>query len=224
MVRVDSVCSAPDLLRVLEVQSGEVRQPGPTVNRPEARRSAIDGIAGALCRSCRRSSLRSIPARAERQRADRSRKRAAWPATLSFAMNDPSFDHASDRAFAQLAAVDGDLLRLDEVARTIVVIYSAQGVIDNGGLRAFFGGDWPGVPPYAMHADAYRRIGAIASAEAIEEAADMFALEAPERHAALRSLALQGAVGARIDALALTDGEEVWRLLAHYVERQAPAS
>lgn len=141
---------------------------------------------------------------------------------LCCAMEDPRLDQASDRAFERLAAVDGNILRLDEVARTIVVIYSAQGVVDNGGLRAFFGGDWPGHPPYTLHADAYRRIGAIASAQAIEQATIMFAIEEPERHMTQRSLALQGAVGARIDELALTDSEEVWRLLARYVEERTP--
>ncbi len=59
-------------------------------------------------------------------------------------------------------------------------ITSAQGLIDNGGLRAFFETDWPGTPPYSTFTDAYERIGCTDGAETIRQAADSFGLECPE--------------------------------------------
>ncbi len=140
---------------------------------------------------------------------------------LALPMDDSRLDRISDQVFARLRALNGDITCLGEIERVLVVIYSAQGVIDNGGLRAFFGANWPGEPPYALHADAYRLIGATDTAEAIERGAASFALPRPEVDSAGRSLALHGTVGEEIDALELTPSDEVWQRLARYVERNA---
>jgi len=137
-------------------------------------------------------------------------------------MNDSELEQMSDRAFARLEAHNGDLGNLSEVDRVLVVIYSVQGVIDNGGLRAFFGANWPGEPEYTLHADAYRQIGATESAKAIAMAATFFPFARPEQDCVQRSQVLQGPVGERIEALPLTPSEDVWRRLARYARRRAP--
>ena len=136
------------------------------------------------------------------------------------APSDPDVQAALDawieRAFAELEAAGGDPVRLSEPFRTIVVITACQGVIDNGGLRLFFENDWPGQPPYATFADAYRRVGARHSAEAIESAARLFPCARPESEQARRRQVLAGPTGAEVDALTPTD-EDVWAALALYL-------
>ena len=43
--------------------------------------------------------------------------------------------------------------------RTIVV-YAAQGIIDNGGFQYLFESDFPGCPPCSLTVPAFRRNGA----------------------------------------------------------------
>ena len=91
-------------------------------------------------------------------------------------------DALSDDAFRQMSAVDDDLARMEEPYKTIAIIYSSQGVIDNGGLTYFFANDWPHKPPYSEYADAYERIGCIEAANALRSAAASFTIERPELH------------------------------------------
>ena len=130
---------------------------------------------------------------------------------------DELLDRASDLAFARLDEVGGDPQALDEPLRVVVTIYSAQGVIDNGGLWSFFEGDWPAHPPYSAFSYAYRRIGANAEADAIDAAAELFGFPSPERDGVRRGDALAGSVGRRIAALDSEFGSDVWHLLGVYV-------
>jgi hypothetical protein len=59
-------------------------------------------------------------------------------------MKRNSIDQAVELASRHLRRVGGDPRRLSEPARTLVLVYGAQGVIDNGGFRYFFENDWPG--------------------------------------------------------------------------------
>ena len=93
-----------------------------------------------------------------------------------------ALDAFIDVAFERFDEAGDDLSQLEEPFRTIVIITSAQGVIDNGGLRAFFECDWPGTPPYSWFIEAYDRIGCQHEASAIRRAANSFGLDAPERH------------------------------------------
>jgi hypothetical protein len=43
--------------------------------------------------------------------------------------------------------------------RVIIIVVSAQGVLDNGGYQFFFESDWPGRPDYERFAQAYDAIG-----------------------------------------------------------------
>ncbi|MFN3150606.1 DUF4375 domain-containing protein [Bremerella sp.] len=91
-----------------------------------------------------------------------------------------------DIAIEKLSDVDDDFSKVEEPFQTIGIIYSAQGVIDNGGLIFFFQHDWDGQPPYSLFADAYDRIGRPEAAQAIRDAADSFGLDHPERDGAAR--------------------------------------
>jgi hypothetical protein len=86
----------------------------------------------------------------------------------------------SDVAFEQLDKVDDDPTKLAEPYKTFVLVYNAQGVIDNGGFKYFFENDWPTKTPYSEFADAYHRIGRIEAASALRSAAASFGMERPE--------------------------------------------
>src|SRR3954453_11482867 len=66
-------------------------------------------------------------------------------------------------------------------ARVLVLIMSAQGILDNGGLVYFFENDWPGNSPSSLFEDAYRTIGADTVADAIAATAPAFELPEPHR-------------------------------------------
>ena len=132
-------------------------------------------------------------------------------------------DAASDVALARLKSADGDVSRLDDPFRTVAVIYSAQGVIDNGGLRYFFENDWPGQPPYSAFSEAYRAIGASPEARAIEAGAAMFPFPTPEREETRRRRLLQGSGAERIEALDASFKSDVWARLAEYAQAHKDA-
>ena len=131
-------------------------------------------------------------------------------------MADDFLDAAADRAFASLQRAGGDPRKLENPLRAVAIIYAAQGSMDNGGLRYFFESDWPGQPPYAVFAEAYRNIGATAHASAIEEGANVFPFQNPEREGGRRRECLGGTEGDHIDAIDRGLGEDVWKLLGEY--------
>jgi hypothetical protein len=136
-----------------------------------------------------------------------------------------TLDAASNVAFARLREAGNDPTRLREEFRTVVVVYGAQGVIDNGGLQYFFESDWPGQPPYALFSEAYRRIGADLAAECIDRATAMFPF--PEPHlAARRRLAFLESLAEDHELFALGDAicgnATVWLKLEEYVRDNEP--
>jgi hypothetical protein len=102
-------------------------------------------------------------------------------------MSDDLLHDASSRAFAQLEAKGGDLHALSVPLQTLVAIYSAQGIVDNGGFQYFFESDWKSPVPYSFFADAYRRIGAADIAECYERAAAIFTFADPHLHEQARN-------------------------------------
>ncbi len=66
-------------------------------------------------------------------------------------------DEAATYSFSLLDDTDIDLLDAD--VQTFIRVYSAQGIIDNGGFQYFFENDFPGRPPYSVFVDAYTAIG-----------------------------------------------------------------
>lgn len=93
-------------------------------------------------------------------------------------MND-LLDRASNIAFSHLDAAGGDFNKLSMADQTVILIYTAQGVIDNGGFQYFFESDFPGNPPYSIFSAAYSRIGANVAASNIERAVRLFPIENP---------------------------------------------
>lgn len=108
------------------------------------------------------------------------------------------------RAYDRLQAVDNDATKLAEPYRTLVLIESAQGIIDNGGLIYFFESDWPGCPPYSAFSDAYRRIGMPDAADDLDRAAKSFGFQEPEKYRERRQAFMAKQFGSEDD-----DGEEI---------------
>src|SRR6478752_7638559 len=106
-------------------------------------------------------------------------------------MNDSVLGQPYDYAVSRLAAVGGHLDALPVPLQTLLVVESAQGMIDSGGLEYFYEADFPNNPPYTLFVEAYRRIGAEAAASCIETTSLMFPFEDPHFFAPLRELWLE---------------------------------
>ncbi|WP_419191821.1 DMP19 family protein [Engelhardtia mirabilis] len=136
-------------------------------------------------------------------------------------MSDELLELASEVAFERLADAGGDPRDLQDPLRTIAIVYAAQGVIDNGGLRYLFEADWPGQPPYSLLSDAYRNIGAAREAQAIDAATALFDFADPQTDSDRRCELLAGPVGERIEALDGEFSDDIWRLLSTYAHAHA---
>lgn len=149
-------------------------------------------------------------------------------------MNDQEsyLENASTIAFKKLDDAGGNIESLDEPYRTIVTIYAAQGVIDNGGLFYFFESDWPNNPPYSLFADAYRRIDRMEAGDAIESAASSFAIRNPERNKDFRNDFMERQFGTDDTEGEMSiewndcicGDEEVWNCLAAWLRKNYPSA
>ena len=137
----------------------------------------------------------------------------------------PMLDRAVKVAFRTLDAAGGDARRLPVPMATVVCVYGAQGVIDNGGFQYFFENDWPCQPPYSMFWKAYARIGAHEAAAAIESAVALFPFARPHRSRAKREAFM--AARSRSDRFFRLDtvcgDATVWPKLEAYVRANASA-
>jgi uncharacterized protein DUF4375 len=140
-------------------------------------------------------------------------------------MGKTLLDKASDYAFARLEEVEGSLTKLPLPLQTVVVIYSAQGVIDNGGLEYFYESDFPNNPPYSLFVTAYRRIGAMEAARCIERTAAMFPFPDPHLQQVKRDRFLEGKASREFRLLSdrICGDQSVWDKLAVYVEKNRDA-
>ena len=124
-----------------------------------------------------------------------------------------------DKAFSACDAVGGDLNRLSVPAKTIVIVTSAQGIIDHGGLEYFFESDFPENPPYSEFSSAYRLIGAAQAADCIDKAAETSPFPHPETRQELRREFLEALPdGSELNRLSnkICGDAEVWERLAAY--------
>ena len=135
----------------------------------------------------------------------------------------PTLDDAHDIAALRLAAADDDLTALPAPLQTVLLLTSAQGLLDNGGLHAFFGAEFPGRPPYGLFVAAYERIGAAAEARGLARAVAVFPFDEPHLDAQRRAAWLAEHVQAFADGDVLCGSEAVWPLLEAYVTRHADA-
>ena len=125
---------------------------------------------------------------------------------------------ASKYAFKRLKAVGGNPSSLPIALQTIVVIYSAQGVIDNGGLRYFFELTWPHDPDYSFFSAAYRRIGAKDAADTIDKAVASFPFKEPHLHHKKRNAFLDSRSKRHLLHSSVICGDDtIWDLLEKYV-------
>ena len=139
-------------------------------------------------------------------------------------MPEPTLDAAIDLALERLQQAGGDPRGLPAPLRTVALVASAQGVIDNGGLRYFLENDWPGQPPYGLFVEAYRAIGATAEAQAIGAACEAVGREQPERQREARLAFLAQAGSAeRLAAWEASMVSDVWALLGEYVQHHQAA-
>jgi hypothetical protein len=82
----------------------------------------------------------------------------------------------SDRVFEQYgeqANVNG-ISSIPEPARTLIAVYTAQGIIENGGFAYFFELDFQGGDSYKAIVDSYKNIGLSAHADAINIVLGLF--------------------------------------------------
>jgi hypothetical protein len=95
-------------------------------------------------------------------------------------MNDTISEAFSKaRALADATNDEDDLSQLPESVKTFVLVYSAQGVIDNGGYYRFFDSDWPNRPPYSQFIDAYAKIGCKSQSKDFERVVTSFPFTDP---------------------------------------------
>lgn len=143
-------------------------------------------------------------------------------------MSQSLLERASTYATALVQESGGDVNQLPIPVQTVVVIDTAQGIIDNGGLEYFYESDFPGNPPYSFFVEAFRRIGAEAVASCIEETSRMFPFPEPHLYESKRQQWLDAVkhdethAFVRLSCRACGD-DSVFRKLAEYVERNRGA-
>jgi hypothetical protein len=76
----------------------------------------------------------------------------------------------------------GALESMPTPMRTMLAVYNAQGIIDNGGMQYFFENDWAGQPSYSVFVEAYGNIGANEEASALAAAVELFPFPDPQKH------------------------------------------
>jgi hypothetical protein len=138
-------------------------------------------------------------------------------------LTNPALGRPYDFAVSCLAQAGGDLDQLPVPLQTLLIVESAQGIIDSGGLEYFYEADFPNNPPYASFVEAYRRIGAEEAASCIEASSLMFPFDEPHLFAPLREVWLEKFRMGHEPAFArlsqrICGDESVWTLLADYVE------
>ena len=137
-------------------------------------------------------------------------------------MSGAPLDQASEFAFARLKGAGGDISSLPTPLQTVVIVTSAQGIIDNGGLEYFYESDFDGTPPYSLFVEAYRRIGAESAATCIENSQRMFQIDQAHQHEKKRQEWLEAVRNnedhefVKLSRMICGD-ESVWKKLAEYV-------
>ena len=90
-------------------------------------------------------------------------------------------------AYQALSAAGGDPCQLSEPFRTVVLVDTAKGIIDNGGIKCFFEANFPFSPAYSVFSSAFRNIGLAEAADDIDKAVARFPFPNPHLHAAKRN-------------------------------------
>ena len=150
------------------------------------------------------------------------------PNTLYGFMSRTQLEQATDYALAQLKIAEGEIHALPKPLQIALVINSAQGIIDNGGLEYFYESDFDGTPLYSQFVDAYRTIGAEAGAVCIDASHRMFPFEKPHLHELKRQQWLDTVRNNEDSEFVklsrkICGDEVVWKKLAEYVTKNHDA-
>ncbi len=141
--------------------------------------------------------------------------------------NEPSvLDLGIDHAFSEYERLNHDLYKLPPPLQTVILVSSAQDLIDDFGFRAFFESDMPGNPPYAIFSNAYRAIGATKAADLLDVAVGLFPFPNPHLESAQRN-AYMNSLDDDSDELfilgdELSDDPTIWHQLELYIQAHAP--
>jgi hypothetical protein len=111
---------------------------------------------------------------------------------------------------------------LPHVVSTFVLVHAAQGVIDNGGYRYFFGQDWPNNLPYSRFIDAYQAIGCQKQADELARVVSSFPFDNPHLYKGWRKKYMAENYDEQTCHVKgwgenLCGDEEVWEKLEAYV-------
>lgn len=90
-----------------------------------------------------------------------------------------TLNNAIEQATIKLNQVAKNIDDLPQSVATFLMVYSAQGVIDNGGYIYFFESDWPNNPPYLKFIEAYFAIGCINQSQDIARVVSTFPFDDP---------------------------------------------
>ncbi len=138
-------------------------------------------------------------------------------------MKTEPLSEAFEKAKRKLSKMKGNIFFLPSAVSNFLLVYSAQGVIDNGGYEYFFGGDWPHNPPYSKFVNAYRAIGCIKQSEDLARVVATFPFEKPELNETPRKKYIQDNYDKEHFEVKgwgdiLCGDEEVWQKLRQYYE------
>jgi len=141
---------------------------------------------------------------------------------------DEFLEQAYELTRSKLEDLGDDISKLSAPFRVLVLVYSAQCHVDNGGLVSFFESDWEGNPPYELFSAAYREIGHEDGATSLEQAVATFPFEQPHLQDEKRRQFLEqhydhDEIGIRGWDDLLCGDARVWPLLADYVRKHAAA-
>lgn len=130
------------------------------------------------------------------------------------------------QALSKASGAEDDISRLPEQVQNFLLVYAAQGVIDNGGYCYFFESDWPQNPPYSKFIDAYSEIGCVSQANELQRIVLTFPfsdphMKAKERQKFIKENYDEENFKVTVWGDKLCGDEEVWRKLADYYQNHA---
>jgi hypothetical protein len=125
-------------------------------------------------------------------------------------------------AQALLAEKGDDISQLALPYIVLLTVSSAQGIIDNGGLRYFFESDWEGQPSYDSFIDAYRLIGCTDVADSLERSVKCFPFPDPHLKEKQRNEFLDSLPDTHrffTDSDLIVGNNEVWANLSAFLKQ-----
>ena len=137
---------------------------------------------------------------------------------------DDVLSKAATVVYEELEKVGGNPQMLPPLLQPVAILYTVQAMVDNGGFRYIFEGDFPFTPPYSTFSDAYRQIGANDAADLLDRAVALFPFENPHCNQEARN-AFMNEIDDSHELIELGDrvcgDERIWQLMEKYVMRNA---